>query len=231
VSGVFDWDRERAEREIRRAIELNPSLGDARTSYAILLRMRGRQNEAIDQLELAIQSDPLNVWYRVHLAWTHLLAGNHAKVYEIYDETLGLDPGPEFQAQLLLARSATEFAEGRPEDAVASRERAVELTERKYPDMLFFLYEAYESTGRHEDAAGVLNELTALAEDRYVSPYLFARIHAQAGNADEAFKYLEQVYELRCAYMGMFPGGLEPLRSDPRWDEFVERVGIPDPAS
>jgi serine/threonine protein kinase/TolB-like protein/Tfp pilus assembly protein PilF len=231
VSLVFDWDVERARRELRRAIELNPGLGDARTTYAAILRAHSRFAEAIDQLELAIQSDPLNAWYRVYLAWAHLEAGNHAKVYEICNQALDLDPEPEFQAQLLLARSATEFAEGRVEEAVASRERAVEVTERKYPDMLFFLHEAYESTGRDEDAAGVLNELTALAEDRYVSPYLFARIHAQAGKVDEAFEHLERAFELRCGYMAYFPGGLEPLRSDPRWDDLVERVRIPVPAS
>ena len=67
-----------------------------------------------------------------------------------------------------------------------------------------------------------------LAEKRYVSPLLFAQFQTQMGNVDKAFEYLEQGYELRCGYMLFIINMFEPLRSDPRWDDLVERVGIAD---
>jgi TolB-like protein/predicted Ser/Thr protein kinase len=222
---VIDKAREAATR----ALELD----GARIFYAVLLRRLGgsrRFAEALDQLELALQTDPLNPFCRVHLVWTHLEVGDYAKVYEECQQLLDLHPEPVLQAQGILAKSFIELIEGREEDAVTGFERCVELTERKHPDMLSFLCNAYETTGRHADAMDVFDEITALAEERYVSPVVLAELYATMGNVDEAFEYLEQAYELRCGYLFSLADMFKQLRSDPRWDDLVERVGLPDKA-
>ena len=233
VSMVFDWDIELGERELKRAIELNPSFVDARIFYAVLLRRLGgsrRFAEALDQLELALQTDPLNPFCRVHLVWTHFEIGDYAKVYEECQQLLDLHPEPVLQAQGILAKSFIELIEGREEEAVTGFERCVELTEHRHPDMLSFLCAAYETTGRHADAMDVFDEITALAEERYVSPVILAELYATMGNVDEAFEYLERAYELRCGYLFSLADMFSQLRSDPRWDDLVERIGLPDKA-
>jgi len=232
VSMIFDWDFERGERELRRAIELNPGFADARTFYAALLRRLGGDNlrEAIRQLELAIQSDPLDPFYRVHMIWAHLEAGDVATVHEEYRQLLDLNPEPVLEAQGVLAESFIAVGEGRLDDAEAGFERCVELTKRRHPDMLTFLGLFYEQTGRHQEAVGILNELTALSKDRYVSPTLFAELQAAMGQVEEAFASLERAYELRCGYMVYLAASCPPLHSDPRWDDLVKRVGLPEKA-
>jgi tetratricopeptide (TPR) repeat protein len=229
TSMLFDWNLERAEQEYQRAIELNPSFVDARIFYAALLRLLGgdRYAKILDQLELALQTDPLNPFCRVHLVWTHFQAGNYAKVYEECQQLLDLNPEPVLQAQGILAKSFIDLIEGRVEKAVAGMERCVELTERRHPDMLTYLGTTYEATGRHADAMGIMNELVALAEERYVSPVNFAELHASMGNIDEAFESLERAYGLRCSYLIFLSGMFPQLHSDPRWDDLVERVGLP----
>ena len=151
-------------------------------------------------------------------------------VQEECQQLLDLNPEPVLQAQGILAKSFVALKEGRMEDAVAGFEHCVELTERRHPDMLTFLGTFYESSGRHTDAMGILNEITALAEERYVSPVLFAEFHASMGNVDEAFELLERAYELHCGYLFHLSEQFPQLRSDPRWDDLVERVGLPDTA-
>lgn len=232
VSMIFDWDFERGEQELRRAIELNPSFADARTFYAALLRRLGGDflGEAIHQLELAIQTDPLDPFYRVHMIWSYLELGDTAAVNEEYRQLLDLNPEPILEAQGVLAESFIAWGEGRLEDTETGFDHCVELTERRHPDMLTFLGLFYESTDRHQEAMGILNELTTLAEERYVSPALFAEIHAEMGDIDQAFAFLEQAYELRCGYLFHLTESFPKLRSDPRWDDLVERVGLPDKA-
>ncbi len=233
ISLVFDWDIELAEREIKRAIELNPSLPDARIGYAAVLgRLGGRYTEIVDQLDVALQNDPVNPWARAHLIWAHFQAGDTARVYEECQQLLDLNPEPVLQAQGILAKSFIELKSGRLEAAMAGLESCVALTERKHPDMLTYLGVFYQSTGRHEDAMDVLNEITALANARYVSPVLFAQLHASMGNIDEAFAYLERAYALRCGYLYNVTkkGVFAQLSSDPRWDDLMERVGLPEKA-
>jgi len=231
VIALFDWDFERGKREILRAIELDPSLADARIMHVFMLRrLGGRQrfDEAIAQLETALKTDPLNAHVRAHVVWTYFALGDTARVREECQKLLDLNPEPVLQAQGIIPLSFVALRAGRVEDGLAGLERCVEITDRQHPDMLTFLGSAYQSTGRHEDAVGILNELTALAEKRYVSPVEFADLYAAMGNVDAAFEALERAYELRCSYMVAIERLKSELGSDPRWDDLVKRIGLPD---
>jgi len=255
VEFEFNWDIERAERETDRAIELDPGLAYARIAKAALLRRlggRARYDEALEQLETALRTDPLNPWTRLHLVGTYLELGDSAKVYEESQKLLDMNPGPLWRAAGIACRSlialqevnlptnlrqitnTTETPEsiaqqpGREKEALAGFEQAVELSERKQPDLLTWLGVAYEMTGRHQDAVGILNEITGLAKTRYVSPVLFATLHASMGHVDAAFEALERAYALRCTYLYDISSLEAYLGSDPRWDDLVKRIGLPD---
>jgi serine/threonine protein kinase/Tfp pilus assembly protein PilF len=229
----FDWDIERGESELKRAIELDPGLTDVRIAYAAMLKRLGgkaRYDEAFNQLEQTLRTDPLNPWARAHLVWTHLDTGNRDLIYEEYQDLLDLNPEPILQAQGIIAMAFFDLGEGRVEEALAGVEQSVELTGRRHPGMLTHLGVLYASLGRHADAREILSEVIALAEERYVSPVLFARFHAAMGNIDGAFEDLERAYELRCGYLFFLPGLFPQLEADPRWNDLVKRVGLPDKA-
>lgn len=229
----FDWDIERGEPELKRAIELDPGLTDARIAYAAMLKRLGgktRIAEAISQLEQTLGTDPLNPWARAHLVWAHLASGNRDLVKEECQQLLDLNPEPILQAQGIIAMAFLDLGEGRVEEALAGVEHSVELTGRRHPDILTHLGVLYASLGRHADAREILNEVITLAEERYVSPVLFARFHAAMGNIDGAFEELERAYKLRCGYLFFLPGTFPQLETDPRWNDLVKRVGLPDKA-
>ena len=235
VSVFFDWDL--AAWRARNSSVLSsstPSLADARILYvALLQKLGGRHAEILDHLDLALQTDPINPWARLYIIWEHFRAEEMDKVQEEYDQMMDLHPETIFEAMGLNTLSFVPMKEGRMDEAVAMRERAVELTERRQPYMLMSLGTAYESAGRRADVMRILNELAALAEKRYVSPAIFAVLHASMGNVDEAFERLEQAYETHCSYLFTFlhASSFPTLLSDPRWDDLVERVGFPTPAS
>jgi len=231
VNMLFDWDFERAEREDLRAMELDPGLADARIMYSFMLRRLGgrqRYDEALSQLETALKTDPLNPFVRAHVVWTCLAFGDTARVREECQKLLDLNPEPVLQTQGIIPLSFVALQAGRVEEGLAGLERCVEITDRQHPDMLAFLGGAYQMVGRHEDAVGILNELTALAKTRYVSPALFADLYASMGNIDAAFEALERAYKLRCSYLVAISGLKAQLGSDPRWDDLVKRIGLPD---
>jgi len=103
VSGLFDWDFGRALRETDRAIELDPGLADARIVKGAVLRRlggRARYEEALEQLETALRTDPLNPWARGHLMATYAELGDSAKVYEESQKLIDMTPEPLWKAGL-----------------------------------------------------------------------------------------------------------------------------------
>jgi len=226
---VFDWDFEGAAPELRRAIDLDPGLADARISYVQLLERLGgrtRSDKALEQLKAAIQADPLSPWVRAQSAWTYFVLHDTARVHEETRRLLDLGPGTEWEAIALFWEA---LMDPTVEGYVTKLERGVEVTERKYADALMWLGSAYQRTDRHEDAVAIMNELRELAKTRYVSPVLFARMYAAMGDIDAAFEELERAYELRCGYLFNMYVLKGRLGSDPRYDDLVKRIGLPDP--
>jgi len=110
--------------------------------------------------------------------------------------------------------------------AIDQFEKGVKLS--KSPLMLSLLGHAYAASGRKADALKILADLNQ-QKQRYVSPYTVATIYAGLGDKDETFKWLEKAYEERDIWlmnMRVDPV-LKPIRSDARFTELVQRIGIP----
>src|SRR3954451_16819766 len=79
---AYDWNWAEAEREYRRALELNPNLPEAHLWYGMFLRDQGRLPEALPQIRRAAQLEPFSVFTAVNLAHTYLMAGNYSAAEE-----------------------------------------------------------------------------------------------------------------------------------------------------
>lgn len=223
-SAQQDWDWERAEREFRRAIELNPSHALARIWYAMYLDAMQRFEEAAVEARRAQQLDPASAHVNTWAAATYLYAGRLDEATASVAKALELDRGFA-DASLVLAR--IHLARGRPADAIAELRRALEL--ERHPHLVGALAHAHARAGEPREAARLVDELSrGEGKDRAYAQ--FGRIWAYAGLGDRerAFDALEQAYRERLgrlAWLNVDPL-LAPLRTDPRFADLAGRIGL-----
>lgn len=222
----YEWDWPGAEREFQRAIALNPSYSVARQWYAEYLWLTGRWDEALNQIERALERDPNS------LIVTHFALGRHyylrrqyPEAIKVFQEWTRMDPSfflGHFDLGLAYVHA------GRHAEAVAEFQEAVRLSEGS-PLCLAGLGYAYARMERPREARRVLYQLEQLSRQRYVPALYVAGIYAGLGERDRAFEWLEKAYADRADYL-MFLR-LEPpfdsLRDDPRYRDLLRRMNFP----
>src|SRR5712691_11723121 len=221
-----EWDWPGAEREYRRAIELNPSYPLARIWYAIYLYAMQRFEEAAAQAKRAQQLDPGSPLINTWAGAAYFFAGRGEEAMASWQKALELDPSYS-DASIVLAR--TYVTRGMYQQAVAELQKALVFNARE-PFVLGVLAHAYARAGRREDALKLVGELKRIEAERGSIP-TFSIIWAYAGLGDkeQAFAWLEKSYEEhrdRMVWLNVDPL-LDPLRSDPRFHDLVRRVGLP----
>jgi serine/threonine protein kinase/tetratricopeptide (TPR) repeat protein len=224
---VQEWDWADAEREFQRAIELNPSYPLARIWYAMYLYAMLRFEEAVVEARRAQHLDPVSTFINTWAGAAYFFAGRVDEATASWKKALELDPAYS-DASLVLAR--TYVSQGEYQQAVAELQRALSFNERR-PILLGALAQAYARAGQREEALKLLAELKRIeAEDRgYVSPFGIIWAYAGLGDKEQAFAYLERCYQERrerLPWINVDPL-MEPLRSDPRFDNLVRRIGLP----
>jgi len=220
----FEWDWRAAETQFQRAIELDPKAGDSHQAYAALLSSVGRHDEAIAEISLARELEPLNPrtnalegQYLLHAGRTDDALLQLRKTFEI---------NSTFWLAHLFAASAY-IEKGMYSDAVAEARRAQELTDASTHPSAFLAY-ALVKSGKALEARDVLDKLLKLSGESYVSPYSIALIYNGMGDTDESIKWLERGYRERSPLMVFLKS--EPkwsnLRTDPRFDSLMKRIGF-----
>ncbi|HEX2714528.1 MAG TPA: tetratricopeptide repeat protein, partial [Candidatus Acidoferrales bacterium] len=222
---AFDWDWAGAEREFKRALELNPGYAVAHQWYAECLAGMGRYEEAGAEAKQARELDPLSLTINTIAGWILYFDRQNDQAMAQFRRTLELDPN-FWVAHWTLGRAYEQkrmFAE-----AIAELQRASALSAGS-PLSLAALGHAYAVSGQTVGAQHVLAQLKELAEKRYVLPYSIATIYAGLGETDEAFRWLERAYEERSGWLIWLRA--EPvsdaLRPDPRFQDLLRRIGLP----
>jgi TolB-like protein/Flp pilus assembly protein TadD len=222
----FDWDWAGAEQAYQRAIELNPNFATARHWHGFYLGMLGRVDEALAEVRRAQELNPLSLIIRTHLGLM-LYRGRR------YDEAIGqFRQTLEMEADFAAAHYFLAWAyqqKGMYDETVTHLQRAL-IVSPGSPDKVGELGHAHAVFKRKEHARKALEELHKLSERRFVSAYDFAIIYVGLGEADQAFQWLERACEERSFSMLMSLKAeprLDRLRSDPRFQDLVRRVGLP----
>ena len=222
----YDWDWPGAEQEFRRAIELNPDYPTAHQWYAEFLSEMGRHQQALAESALAQKLDPHSLIISASIGKILFEAGQSDAAIEPLHKTLESEPNfthaHSYLAKVYLRRGM--FAE-----AAAEFERAATLS-GGVANYLGGLGHTYARAGRASDARKVLEELKERSKQRYVSWRDIAVIYAGLGDKDQAFACLEKAYELRdsgLVFLKVDPL-FDPLRSDPRFQSLLRRIGLPE---
>jgi tetratricopeptide (TPR) repeat protein len=218
----YDWDFAAAEREWKRANELDPSYPP---SYPLYLAAIGKYDEAIKMQETLLRRTPLDLNMNMDMAGVLLASGKVDQSIEQNKKALELDPDSWWANQQL---GMAYMQKGLARDAVRTMEKARTL-EVNSPTLGYLGY-AYGKTGRKEDAERVLEELKELSNNRYISPIGFVLVYAGIGDRDRAFEWLDRAFQEREPSLTLltFDPALESLRPDPRFKEFLDRVNLPE---
>ena len=221
---LHDWDLAASEREFKRALELDPDYTTAHHWYSHCLLPLGRTGESLAESRRALELEPLHLVINIHLGWHYLYARQYDEAIDQYRRTLELDPAFP-QAKRYAAWAFLQ--KGRHAEAIADLQDVLSAVGRT-PEVEAELGHALAVSGRPAEARAVLGVLTQLSSSRYVSPYSVALVHAGLGDRDQALAWLDKAYAERSDYMPYLQ--LEPmldsLRSDPRFDALVRRVGV-----
>jgi serine/threonine protein kinase/Tfp pilus assembly protein PilF len=220
----YDWDWLGAEKELKRALELNPHYATAQEWYALYLMIMGRFEEAVAEAKRALETDPLSLIINAVLGGVYYFAGTLNESLEQFRKTLEIDPN--FSVTYLFQAGALE-ATGRLEEAVDSLNKLVLLT-GKSPFALGYYGGALALAGRRDEALKIRDDLVELSQKRFVSPFYIAMIYVGLGDQEKAFENLEKAYEERESFMAFINTWpvLEGLRPDPRFQDLVKRMGF-----
>lgn len=215
----YDRDWHDAERELRKAILLKPSNQVAHRWYAYSLSAMGRHDEAVIEIERAREISPQSPVIATALANVLFLAGRFDDAIEQCHKALDLDPGGVAAHTVL--RWAYE-KKGMHLEALAAYEQ-----ERSFagdtPTTRAKRAHVLAATGRHEEARAILEEILTRRQEQWVTAYEIAIIYCWLGDRDNALRWLSQAereHAVGFTFVRVDPH-LEPLRSDPHFDELV----------
>jgi tetratricopeptide (TPR) repeat protein len=224
VISRYDWDQAAAEQEFRRAIELNPNYATAHFWYAENLMVQGRFDEAIDEVNLALELDPVSLIINSYLSMLYLYKGEPEKALQQVNKTIEM--GPNFTHARLMACAIQGVLKRFPE-SIEEGKKAVELSGGS-PMNLSYLGWSYALAGMEEQAREILREMDDLSKTHYVSAFWIAVIHAGLNDKDRVFEWLDKAYEDRyetLTFINISPF-FYPVRDDPRFAELLKKVGL-----
>jgi len=219
----YDWDARAAEREFARAIELNPSLASARIHHAGYYLAVGKPQEAVSEIRLALQLDPL--YLRTYALGTIYLifARQYDEAIELARKALELEP----RFGVALGFQGLAYAEqGRFTEAVANIEKAAQLDKSAMVGL--FRAHVHAVAGHTHEAETLVKEVEEEAQRAYICPYEIATAYVSLRNNDKAYEWLRKGIEERAdcmAWLGVEPW-MEPFRSDPRYEQLVREIGL-----
>jgi len=220
----YDWNWTQAETEFRRAIQLNPGYARAHGWYAWVLAFQRRFDEALAEARRARELDPLSAEANWGSGIILYLARRHDQAIEQLRATVDLEPN-YWPARVWLGHCYEET--GRMPEALAEFQKARQID--KVPEIVASLGRFHALSGSRAEAQRALEEVEQLAKDYPVMSYDVALVHLALGDRDQAFKRLEKALEARDAWVVLLATDprLDPLRSEPRFQNLVRRVGLP----
>jgi TolB-like protein/DNA-binding winged helix-turn-helix (wHTH) protein/TolA-binding protein len=224
---VYEWDWPAAEKEFKRAIELNSRYAPAHQWYGGYLTATGRFREADAEKKRALELEPLSLVINFEVGLASYFSRNYNQAIDQFQKTLELDSN--FPPPHTFLAAAYE-QKGMLKEATTAFQKAITITQGPARTQATAgLGYVYAVSGRKAEARKILAELQSLSEHRYVPATDTALIYAGLGDKDKAFAWLDKAYEehsFSLSNLKVEPR-FDPLRSDPRFADLLRSIGFP----
>ena len=223
VKMMYERDWPNAEREFKRALELNPDYAHAHNWYSHFLMAMGRIEESLAESEVALKLDPLDDSINQYLGWHYIHARQFGRAIGQLEKTLAGNP-EFFLARVTLGMAYAQ--KGEAEKAIEEFKKAYKLERNAI--VLGFLGYAYALAGNRNEAENKLNELEDLSKRIYVPPYSKGLICTALGETNEAFEWLEKAYASQNEWLNWLKVApeVDPLRADSRFQDLMNRLNL-----
>ena len=220
----YDWDWPAAEREFKRAIELNPNFADAHHNYANFLGSMHRPDESQAEIERAEQLSPFSDQVLQDSIWVRILNRKYDDAIARGRAGVAIDPKSSY-GHIFLGLAYARKKQF--QEAIAEGETARKLDES--PLLYAFLGSIYAEAGKRGEAQKVMDTLVANMSRRFVCPYEIGTISLLLGNKDDAFRWYNKAIEVRSACMPFLWADprLDSVQSDPRYQALVRKMNFP----
>lgn len=227
---LYEWNWEEAEREYKRAIELNPDSADAHHQYGLFLASKGRFGEAITKGKRAVDLDPLSLLVHLHVGWIFWLAERWDDALAQVRGMIELEPNfyPAYWMMGAIYMMREEYRA-----AIEAYQKALSLGGGY--SVLAALGHSYGLSGKRAEAIETIEQLCKMGEERRATAYQIAIAYGGLRDYDKAFEWLEKAYQERDGEMvyvkvhaEMGEEGLwgKDVRTEPRFIDLLRRVGL-----
>jgi serine/threonine-protein kinase len=220
---TYEWDWPGAEREFRKAIELNPQYGTAHHNYAMFLLSTERWSEALAEILRARDAEPLSPIINAHVGMCYYFARRYDEAIRESQKAVEMDP-TFFRSRTVLGQAYA--AQGRRDGATAEFEQGLGLSHRGTGG-LALAGASYARMGNRKEAEVLLQELSTQATKHYVAPYLPAMIYAALDQKDRAIALFEKaLLERSISPWYLRDPLLDSIRSDSGFRGILQKMGL-----
>ena len=221
----YDLDWTEAEKEFKRAFELNPSLAMLHHIYAHYLMAMDRMEESMVESKLALELDPFTSDMTSCIGWHCLTTADYDEAIELARKGLKMSPNNAW-AMVILGWAYEQ--KSMLKEAIVEFQKSVGLWEGgSLP--LSSLGHAYGIAGKKKEAQEILEKLLEKSKRAYVPAYDIATVYIGLGDKNQALEWLNKAYEERSHFLVYIKCDrrFDGLRSDPRYEALLKRIGLP----
>lgn len=221
---IYDWDWDTAEREFRRAVELDPRYATAHQWYSAYLAARGRHDDSIVEAHMALELDPASVSVRRSVGWAYYYARRYQQARQYLSRAVAMNPNAE-ETYRILGLALAQQGDWLEAERVLRESNALPSAGTLDRATLGYVL---ARTGQREAAEEILAELEERRRAGYVSPVAFVSLYVGLEQPDLALEWAEQAFQERrgwMAYLRVNPLA-DPLRGEPRFQKLVAEMKL-----
>jgi TolB-like protein/DNA-binding winged helix-turn-helix (wHTH) protein/Tfp pilus assembly protein PilF len=227
VKFLYDWDFPGAERDLRRAIALNPNYELGHHAYSVLLGAESRYDESIAEARKAVEVDPLSVPANNILSSMLAAANRWEEAFAQDQKSLELDPNP---THMIMFRNRIAYyyrSKGLTKEAIEEDLKARAATGAT-PQEIEEIRTIYARSGRKGVVQRELQKaLRRWEKDHWHNDaFVVAQLYAELGDIDRSFKWIDKCIELRSTVLIWIYEGDTAWRKDPRFAEIQRKMGV-----
>lgn len=225
VYTFYEWNWQEAERELKRALELNPNSSITHLSYSWYLTLTRRHEEAVAEAKIAQALDPLSALINAHVGFALFWSRKFDESVKELEVSLSITPN-FFLSHYYLSLSLR--AQSRFEEAMKEIEKAVRFSgQAPFPTMILASF--YFEFGEKEKGEGLFKVLKERSNHEYLPPMGFYAIYLLRDELDEAFESFKKAFEARDSFLPWFldfPIEKYGVRDEPKFKALVKKVGV-----